>query len=102
MDGRSGLPCASASTVAAPLRTVATSELVVPRSMPTASRCSCGASDCPGSEICRSAMAAFSGASTNPLFDGLVGGVDLRLELLQEFELAYEIGGAGVVALAEI
>src|SRR5256885_12156346 len=45
-------------------------------------------------------MAAFSGASTAPLFDGLVGGVDLRLELLQEFELAYEIGGAGVVALA--
>ena len=38
------------------LRTVATSELVVPKSMPTASRCWCGAVDMPGSEICRSAI----------------------------------------------
>ena len=40
------------STTVWPLRTVATSELVVPRSMPTASRCSWGAIDSPGSEIC--------------------------------------------------
>ncbi len=35
---------------------MATSELVVPRSMPTARRCWCGAGDIPGSEICSSAM----------------------------------------------
>ena len=44
------------STTGMPLRTVATSELVVPRSMPTASRCSWGAGDMPGSEIWRSAI----------------------------------------------
>ena len=36
---------------AMPLRTVETSELVVPRSMPTASLCSWGAADSPGSAI---------------------------------------------------
>src|SRR5512137_344566 len=39
-----------------PLRTVATSELVVPRSIPTASLRSCGAGDSPGSEIWSSAI----------------------------------------------
>ena len=38
------------------LRTVAISELVVPKSMPTASLCWCGAVDMPGSEICNKAM----------------------------------------------
>ena len=39
-----------------PLLTVATKELVVPKSMPIASLCWCGAADCPGSEICKSAI----------------------------------------------
>ena len=39
-----------------PWRTAATSEWVVPRSMPTATRRWCGSRDCPGSEICRSDM----------------------------------------------
>ena len=38
------------------LRIVATSECVVPRSMPTARRCWCGSGVSPGSEICSSAM----------------------------------------------
>jgi hypothetical protein len=33
----------------------------VPRSMPTASRCWCGAVDMPGSEICKSAMIVIPG-----------------------------------------
>ena len=49
-------PRSSFSTVLMPLRTVATSELVVPKSMPTASLCWCGAVLMPGSEICKSAM----------------------------------------------
>ena len=34
-----------------PLMTLATKEFVVPRSMPTARRCSCGAAERPGSAI---------------------------------------------------
>src|SRR5918992_3900953 len=98
MDGRSGLPSASGSTAGAPLRTVATSEFVVPRSMPTARRCSCGAGDMPGSEICRSAI-DFSGGSTAPSVDLLVGGVDLGFELVQEHQFPDQLGGAGVVFL---
>ena len=37
-------------------RTVATSEFVVPRSIPIASRCSWGSGASPGSEICRRAI----------------------------------------------
>ena len=39
-----------------PLFTLATRLLVVPKSMPTARRCWCGAAERPGSAICRSAM----------------------------------------------
>src|SRR5215218_4079087 len=46
---------------AAELRTVATSECVVPRSMPIARRRWCGSGDSPGSEICSSAMSAGGG-----------------------------------------
>jgi len=51
-----GSACTSGSTAAEPLRMVATSELVVPRSMPTASRCWCGAGERPGSEIWNSVI----------------------------------------------
>ena len=52
------IPFSSASVSATPLRTLATNELVVPKSIPAASRCSCGAVDCPGSDICNNAMIA--------------------------------------------
>src|SRR5919198_4703644 len=99
MDGSNARPCASGSTVGTPLRTVATSELVVPRSMPTAARCSCGAGDWPGSEICRSAM-PLAGLQALHLLHRLVGGVDLGFHLLEELELAHEIGRARIVLLA--
>lgn len=44
---------------ASPLCTVATNELVVPRSIPIASLCSCGAALCPGSAICNNAIMLF-------------------------------------------
>ena len=44
---------------ASPLCTVATNELVVPRSIPMASLCSCGAALCPGSAICNNAIMLF-------------------------------------------
>src|SRR3989442_10229013 len=96
MDGSSGRPCASGSTVAAPLLTVATSELVVPRSMPTASRCSWGAGDVPGSEICRSAtvLAEFQRLL---LFHRLVREVDFGVELVEEHQLAHQPSGAAIV-----
>src|ERR1044071_5680829 len=59
--------------------------------MPTASRCSCGAGDMPGSEIWSSAML---------LLDRLVGGVDLGVEAVEEHQLPDELRGAGVVFLA--
>src|SRR3954463_10233081 len=90
MDGSSGRPFASGSTVATPLRTVATSELVVPRSMPTARRCSCGAEDCPGSEICSNAIL---------LFDRLVGRIDFFFDFLQEHELADLLDRSRIVLL---
>src|SRR3954468_4378695 len=66
------------------------SELVVPRSMPTASRCSCGAGDSPGSDICRSAI---------DLLYRLVGRVDLGVELVEELQLADQAGGVRVVSV---
>src|SRR5512140_1677944 len=56
MDGSNARPFASVITSATPLRTVATSEWVVPRSMPTARRRWCGSGEAPGSEICRRDM----------------------------------------------
>ena len=73
-------PAASGSTSAMPLRTVATSELVVPRSMPTARRCACGAGDSPGSAICSSAI------SRSHLGDRRV---DVGRDLRQELQLAH-------------
>src|SRR5438270_12016313 len=64
-----------------PLRTVATSELVVPRSMPTARRSWCGAGDWPGSEICRSAM-----------LELVLGRGDLLAQLLHEHQAAQRPG----------
>src|SRR5436190_23807476 len=58
MDGSNGRPWSSPITSAEPLRTVATSECVVPRSMPIASRRWWGSGDSPGSEIWSSAMSA--------------------------------------------
>src|SRR3989338_8041844 len=49
-------PAASASGSERPLRTAATSALVVPRSIPTARRRWCGWGLCPGSAICSKAM----------------------------------------------
>src|SRR6185503_17649812 len=89
MDGSSGRPSESGSTVAAPLRTVATRELVVPRSMPTARRCSCGAGDMPGSEIWRSAIW--------PLLDLLVRCVDFVIQPVEEHELPHQLRGGGIV-----
>src|SRR4051794_9855991 len=74
-------------TSAEPLRTVATSEWVVPRSMPTASRRWCGSGLSPGSEICSRAM------SGHRL-------VDLRLQLLQETQLAHQRAAGVEVRIA--
>src|SRR4051794_33179103 len=67
MDGSSGRSLSSAITSAALLFTVATSECVVPRSMPTASLRSCGSGDAPGSEICSSAMSGHARARRAPV-----------------------------------
>src|SRR5688572_24750118 len=67
MEGNNGRCCASDITSATPLRTVATSECVVPRSMPTASRRWCGSGDSPGSEICSSAMSGHARAGGAPI-----------------------------------
>src|SRR5258706_11843216 len=98
MEGKSDRPCASGSTVAAPLRTVATSEFVVPRSMPTARRRSCGTGDWPGSEIWKSAISA-----PRPTPSGIqrfVGCVDLFVELFQEHEFPHGPRRALIVMLA--
>ena len=50
-------PASSGRHSATPLRTAATSEWVVPRSMPTAMRRWCGSGAPPGSEICSRAIA---------------------------------------------
>ena len=55
-EGRITRPWSSGKHSATPLRTEATSECVVPRSMPTAMRRWCGSGDWPGSEICNKAM----------------------------------------------
>src|SRR4029079_4444737 len=60
-DGRMTSPSRSGRHSATPLRTAATSEWVVPRSMPPAWRRVCGSRDAPGSEICRSATSALQG-----------------------------------------
>jgi hypothetical protein len=82
-DGRQqrALPSSSLSTTATPLRTVATRELVVPRSMPTASRCWCGAVDMPGSAICSSAIRFYSSA-----FERVI---DFVLQLFDEHQAAH-------------
>jgi hypothetical protein len=75
-------------------RTVATSELVVPRSMPTASRCS-RATGASGSEICRSAISAIPdggrrnrrGGSSS--FHPVEHHVDVIDDLGQEAQLAH-------------
>src|SRR6476620_10616865 len=54
-------PAVSGRHSATPLRTAATSEWVVPRSMPTAWRRACGSGDAPGSEICSSAIGSVLG-----------------------------------------
>ena len=54
--GSNTRPCSSGRHSATPWRTAATSEWVVPRSMPTATRRWCGSGDWPGSEICSNAM----------------------------------------------
>src|SRR5687767_1766037 len=76
-----------------PFLTVATSELVVPRSMPTASRCWCGAVDSPGSDICSSAISIF--------LERLDRVADFLLELLDEHQLARRLGRRLVGARAE-
>src|SRR5437868_1030697 len=53
-------PASSGRHSATPLRIAATSEWVVPRSMPTATRRWCGSGAPPGSEICSSAIALLS------------------------------------------
>src|SRR4029077_6266750 len=96
MEGSNERPCASVSTVAAPLRTVATSECVVPRSMPTARRCWCGSGDSPGSEICRSAIRWGSSA----FVDQLERVVDLLVQLFEKAQFAHERAAGSVVLLA--
>ena len=56
--GSMGRPGAWGRQIAVRLRRVATSELVVPRAMPAASRCLCGSVDMPGSVICNRAIGA--------------------------------------------
>src|SRR5206468_11367402 len=80
IDGNRGRPCSSGKTTGMPCRTVATSELVVPRSMPTASLRSCGAGEASGSEICSRAIAM------SRLHDG---DVDVLAELGEKPELAH-------------
>ena len=59
-------PRRRAARPAMPLRTVATSEFVVPRSMPTARRVSCGSGDASGSAICSRAIGRASASCISP------------------------------------
>src|SRR3954471_22231140 len=92
MDGSSTRPCSSGRHSATPLRTAATSECVVPRSMPTAIRRWCGSGDCPGSEICRSAIALLSQL--------LRSRIDVVAETLDEHEGSPLLGRGFRVALS--
>ena len=77
-----------------PLRTVATSEFVVPRSMPTASRCSCGAVDSPGSEIWSNAISV----PLRPLVvQRLVSGANFLAEPGAELQFAHYADGCSRV-----
>ena len=71
------------STTGTPLRTVATSEFVVPRSMPTAAA--------PGGARATIPARRFAGV---PLLDGFVSGVDFGVELVEELQLPHQRGGA--------
>src|SRR6185436_3562737 len=84
-------PSASGRHSATPLRTAATSEWVVPRSMPTAMRRWCGSGAWPGSEIWSNAIALFS------LLIDL--GLDVLGKALDEHEGSHLPGRFGVVAL---
>src|SRR4051794_26143840 len=74
-----------------PLRTAATSEWVVPRSMPTAIRRWCGSRAPPGSEICSRAIAL--------LFQRLATPLDVMDKALDEHQHAALLGGGAVVVL---
>jgi hypothetical protein len=63
-------------------RTVATSECVVPRSMPTASLRWCGSGASPGSEICSKGHMTVAGAASSA--------VDLFVELVEEPQLPHQ------------
>src|SRR5688572_31569806 len=84
-------PSASGRHSATPLRTAATSECVVPRSMPTAMRRWCGSGEAPGSEICSNAIT---------LLSQLVGTrLDVLGKALNEHEGSDLLGGCGSVTL---
>ena len=85
------VPRSSGSTTGMPLRTVATSELVVPRSMPTASRARAAPAASPGSEICSSAIGL-------RLPRSIV--VDVGGELAEEAELAHRAPRGVAIAAA--
>ena len=55
-DGSIESPLVSGKSFVSPLITLATNEFVVPKSMPQAKLWRWGAVDCPGSEICNSAI----------------------------------------------
>src|SRR5512145_878052 len=78
------------------LRTVATSELVVPRSMPTARRWRCGSADWPGSAICSSAISVRSRGRAAGV-DRLVRIADAGGEALDEHQLPHQRGGTDVI-----
>src|SRR5215207_5550501 len=83
------LPCPSGRHSGMPLRTAATSECVVPRSIPTAMRRWCGSGAWPGSEICSNAMALLSQRF------GL--GLDVLGKALDEHEGSHLLRGLGMV-----
>src|SRR4051812_44671631 len=85
------LPDSSGRHSAMPLRTAATSECVVPRSMPTAIRRWCGSGAPPGSEICSRAIAL--------LFQRLQTPLDVMGKALDEHQHADFLRGGRVVAI---
>src|SRR6478736_9855759 len=85
-------PSESGRHSATPFRTEATSEWVVPRSMPTAMRRWCGSGDAPGSEICRRDM-------VSPLLSQLrEPRLDVVAKALDEHEGSHLLGGRGRIA----
>src|SRR3954447_24444082 len=89
-------PWSSGRHSGTPWRTAATSECVVPRSMPTAMRRWCGSGAWPGSDIWSNAMTCFLFGCVG-LRERIDALVDVAHELVDEHQAAHGAGDAAPV-----